>query len=218
MELSKLEAFAVEARRELMRGVADKIVFALQENSPVRRQNPHAVAELEKAIKVAGEDAVIERTAYVWFNRFCAFRYMDVNGYTDSGVITPPLGGTIPGILSEARDGNFDDGLFASGIKERVRNILTGVTREDDPNSAAYRALFIATCNSWQPKMPFLFEKLGDWTEILLPDDLLSANSILANAYAAIEQNRSCPATVTAAEMIVLRYIFANGTSLNTSA
>ena len=72
MELSKLEAFAVEARRELMRGVADKIVFALQEDSPVRRQNPHAVAELEKAIKVDGEDAVIERTAYVWFNRFCS--------------------------------------------------------------------------------------------------------------------------------------------------
>lgn len=180
MEPSKLEAFAAEARRELMRGVADKIVFALQEDSLVRRQNPQAVAELEKAIEVVGEDAVIERTAYVWFNRFCAFRYMDVNGYTDSGVVTPPLGGTIPGILSEARDGNFDDGLFASGIKERVRNILTGVTREDDPNSAAYRALFIATCNSWQPKMPFLFEKLGDWTEILLPDDLLSANSILA--------------------------------------
>ena len=186
MDLSKLESFAVDARRELMRGVADKIVFALQENSPVRRQNPHAVAELEKAIKDVGEDAVIERTAYVWFNRFCALRYMDVNGYTDSGVVTPPMGGTIPGILSEARDGNFDEGLFATGTKDRVRNILTGAAREDDPNSAAYRVLFIATCNSWHSKMPFLFERLGDWTEILLPDDLLSANSILAKVRIAL--------------------------------
>lgn len=186
MELSKLETFATEARRELMRCVADKITFALQENSPVRRQNPQAVAGLEEAIKNFGKESVVERTAYAWFNRFCALRYMDVNGYTDSGVVTPPMGGTIPGILSEARDGNFDEVLFATDIKDRVRNILSGATREDDPNSAAYRVLFIATCNSWQPKMPFLFEKLGDWTEILLPDDLLSANSILAKVRSAL--------------------------------
>lgn len=186
MNLSKLETFAVEARRELMRCVEDKIAYALQESSPLRRLNPQAVADLEKAVKSEGQDAVVEKTAYTWFNRFCALRFMDVNGYTDSGVVTPPIGGTIPGILSEARDGNFDEGLFASGIKERVRNILTGATREDDPNSAAYRVLFIATCNSWQPRMPFLFEKLGDWTEILLPDDLLSANSILAKVRAAL--------------------------------
>ena len=186
MDLSKLESFAIDARRELMRGVADKIVFALQENSPVRRQNPQAVKALEAEIKRVGKDAVIERTAYTWFNRFCALRFMDVNGYTDSGVVTPPMGGTIPGILAEARDGNFDEGLFATGVKERVRNILTGATREEDPNSAAYRVLFVATCNSWQSKMPFLFEKLGDWTEMLLPDDLLSANSILAKVRAAL--------------------------------
>lgn len=186
MDLSKLETFAVEARRELMRCVSDKIAFALREDSPVRRQNPQAVGELEKAIKANGQEAVVERTAYTWFNRFCALRYMDVNGYTDSGVVTPPMGGTIPGILSEARDGNFDEGLFATGTKDRVRNILTGAAREDDPNSAAYRVLFIATCNSWHSKMPFLFERLGDWTEILLPDDLLSANSILAKVRIAL--------------------------------
>lgn len=186
MELSKLETFAIEARRELMRSVKDKIVYALQENSPIRRQSPREVTDLEAAIRKDGEEAVVERTAYAWFNRFCALRFMDVNGYTDSGVVTPPMGGTIPGILAEARDGNFDEGLFASGIKERVRNILTGATREDDPNSAAYRVLFIATCNLWQSKMPFLFERLGDWTEILLPDDLLSTNSILAKVRSAL--------------------------------
>ena len=196
MDLSKLETFATEARRELMRCVKDKIAYALQENSPVRRQNPQAVADLEKALKSEDEAAVIERTAYAWFNRFCALRFMDVNGYTDSGVVTPPMGGTIPGILAEARDGNFDEGLFASGIKERVRNILSGSTREDDPNSAAYRVLFIATCNSWQPKMPFLFERLGDWTEILLPDDLLSASSILAKVREALSAEACADVTV----------------------
>ncbi len=180
MELSKLESFAVEARADLMRGVSDKIDYALGADSAVRRTNPKAVEDLAGVVKAEGKDAVVERTAYMWFNRFCALRFMDVNGYTDSGVVTPPMGGTIPGILSEARDGNFDDAIFASSVKDRVRDILTGKTREDDPNAAAYRALFIATCNAWNARMPYLFEKIGDWTEILLPDDLLSSTSILA--------------------------------------
>ena len=186
MELGKLEQFAVDARRELMRSVSDKIDYAMQEGNALARLYPQAVKELLDAVKKSGKDAVVEKTAYVWFNRFCALRFMDVNGYTDSGVVTPPFGGTIPGILAEARDGNFDEGLFGSNVKERVRNILSGAAREDDPNAAAYRVLFIATCNAWNARMPFLFEKLGDWTEILLPDDLLSSNSILAKVRSAL--------------------------------
>ena len=186
MDLGKLEQFAVEARQELMRNVSDKIDYALRDESALKRYNPKAVEDLTKAVKSEGKEAVVEKTAYIWFNRFCALRFMDANGYTDSGVVTPPIGGTIPGILSEARDGNFDEACFASGVKERVLNILSGKAREDDPNSAAYRALFIATCNDWSLRMPFLFEKIGDWTEILLPDDLLSSNSILAKVRAAL--------------------------------
>lgn len=186
MDTGKLEAFAVEARQELMRSVSEKIDYAMQEGNALARLYPQAVKELLDAVKKSDKNAVVEKTAYVWFNRFCALRFMDVNGYTDSGVVTPPLGGTIPGILAEARDGNFDEGLFGSNVKERVRNILSGAAREDDPNAAAYRVLFIATCNAWNARMPFLFEKLGDWTEILLPDDLLSSNSILAKMRSAL--------------------------------
>ena len=186
MELGKLEQFAVDARSELMRSVSDKIDYAMQEGNGLARLYPQAVKELKDAVDKSSKDAVVEKTAYMWFNRFCALRFMDVNGYTDSGVVTPPFGGTIPGILAEARDGNFDEGLFGSNVKERVRNILSGAAREDDPNAAAYRVLFIATCNAWNARMPFLFEKLGDWTEILLPDDLLSSTSILAKVRSAL--------------------------------
>ena len=186
MELGKLEQFAVDARSELMRSVSDKIDYAMQEGNGLARLYPQAVKELKDAVDKSSKDAVVEKTAYMWFNRFCALRFMDVNGYTDSGVVTPPFGGTIPGILAEARDGNFDEGLFVSNVKERVRNILSGAAREDDPNAAAYRVLFIATCNAWNARMPFLFEKLGDWTEILLPDDLLSSTSILAKVRSAL--------------------------------
>ncbi len=186
MDTGKLETFAVEARQELMRSVSEKIDYAMQEGNALARLYPQAVARLLETVKEQGKDAVVEKTAYTWFNRFCALRFMDVNGYTDAGVVTPPMGGTIPGILAEARDGNFDDSLFGSGVKDRVRNILSGAMREDDPNAAAYRALFVATCNAWNAKMPFLFEKLGDESEVLLPDDLLSSASILAKVRAAL--------------------------------
>ena len=186
MDTGKLETFAVEARQELMRSVSEKIDYAMQEGNALARLYPQAVARLLETVKKQGKDTVVEKTAYTWFNRFCALRFMDVNGYTDSGVVTPPVGGTIPGILAEARDGNFDDSLFGSGVKDRVRNILSGAMREDDPNAAAYRTLFVATCNAWNAKMPFLFEKLGDESEVLLPDDLLSSASILAKVRAAL--------------------------------
>lgn len=186
MDTGKLETFAVEARQELMRSVSEKIDYAMQEGNALARLYPQAVARLLETVKKQGKDAVVEKTAYTWFNRFCALRFMDVNGYTDAGVVTPPMGGTIPGILAEARDGNFDDSLFGSGVKDRVRNILSGAMREDDPNAAAYRTLFVATCNAWNAKMPFLFEKLGDESEVLLPDDLLSSTSILAKVRAAL--------------------------------
>lgn len=186
MDTGKLETFAVDARRELMRSVSEKIDYAMQEGNALARLYPQAVARLLETVKEQGKDAVVEKTAYTWFNRFCALRFMDVNGYTDAGVVTPPMGGTIPGILAEARDGNFDDSLFGSGMKDRVRNILSGAMREDDPNAAAYRTLFVATYNAWNAKMPFLFEKLGDETEVLLPDDLLSSASILAKVRAAL--------------------------------
>ena len=61
MNLARLETFAVEARRELMRAVEDKIRFALASESPVRRQSPQAVADLEKAIKSESEGVIVEQ-------------------------------------------------------------------------------------------------------------------------------------------------------------
>lgn len=40
--------------------------------------------------------------------------------------------------------------------------------------------LVVAACNAWHKAMPFLFERISDYTELLMPDDLLSGNSILA--------------------------------------
>ena len=79
METSKLRKFAQFARRSLREQVSTRLKAVLATNSIARRESPKAVAELEKQIKECGEDQVIETAAYVWFNRFCALRFMDAH-------------------------------------------------------------------------------------------------------------------------------------------
>ena len=64
MNLGALEKFAKEARVSLMRMVGDKIERALLSESPARRENRRAVEELERVIKVRGQESVVEEAAY----------------------------------------------------------------------------------------------------------------------------------------------------------
>ena len=185
MNLTSLKKFAMEARRKLMRHVTDKVAFVLAPESTARRSSPNGVAKLEDAIQRLGRDQVIETTAYLWFNRFCALRFMDANHYTAMGVVTPADGASRPEILTEAMAGNFDAHV-SEMTQRRVQALLSGETLSHDRFNDAYRILFIAACNGWSAIMPFLFEKIDDYTELLMPDDLLSANSILVELREAI--------------------------------
>lgn len=185
MNLTSLKKFAMEARRKLMRHVTDKVAFVLAPESTARRSSPNGVAKLEDAIQRLGRDQVIETTAYLWFNRFCALRFMDANHYTAMGVVTPADGASRPEILTEAMAGNFD-AYVSEMTQRRVQALLSGETLSHDRFNDAYRILFIAACNGWSAIMPFLFEKIDDYTELLMPDDLLSANSILVELREAI--------------------------------
>ncbi|SMN01447.1 hypothetical protein SPONL_2031 [uncultured Candidatus Thioglobus sp.] len=42
---------------------------------------PQVVEKLDKVLARKGKEQVIEQVAYVWFNRFCALRFMDANDY-----------------------------------------------------------------------------------------------------------------------------------------
>ena len=92
METSKLKQFAQLARRSLMEQVTTKLNLVLAENSAARRESFDAINKLEDAIKRNGIESVSERVAYIWFNRFCALRFMDVNRYTRIGVVSPGEG------------------------------------------------------------------------------------------------------------------------------
>lgn len=96
MDTAKLKRFAQDARRMLIEQVETKLTAVLKEDSLARRESKIAVHSLEEEIAKTSRERVIERVAYLWFNRFCAFRFMDVNGYTKVSVVSPREEATQP--------------------------------------------------------------------------------------------------------------------------
>lgn len=180
METAKLKKFAQFARRKLMEQVGVKLEHVLADDSQARRENSAAVKQLEERIKAHDQDWVIERVAYIWFNRFCALRFMDANRYTRISVLTPAEGQSQPEILAEAKMGHMDDAVVNAKVAQQVAALLGGKTPSRDPQGEAYRLLVVAACNHWNRFMPFLFQRIDDYTELLMPDDLLSDSSVLA--------------------------------------
>ena len=92
MNTTHLKKFAQAARRQLREQVAAWLEQVLKTDSAVLREKESAVKELHKQIALTSREAVIDRVAYIWFNRFCALRFMDVNRYTRIGTVSPAVG------------------------------------------------------------------------------------------------------------------------------
>lgn len=153
----------------------------LTESSAARRERAESVKKLEEAIKELGNEQVIERVAYIWFNRFCALRFMDVNRYNRVGIVSPADPGQFqPEILAEAKMRHIDEEMMPEKAQQQIFALLDGKAPSSDPQGEAYRLLVVAACNFWNKAMPFLFQRIDDYTELLMPDDLLSGNSTLA--------------------------------------
>ncbi|PWW03820.1 hypothetical protein DFR52_101508 [Hoeflea marina] len=175
MDTGALRKFAQSARNLLISQVAAKLDLVLDPSSAARREHPSAVRELENAIRSSDRKQVIEQVAYTWFNRFTALRFMDACGYTNPRVVSPADGQTRPEILSEAMSGSVPD-----GASPQIAALLSGRSPSNDPQAEAYRLLLVQACNQWHGPMPFMFEEIDDYTELLMPEDLLSQTSILA--------------------------------------
>jgi chorismate mutase len=181
METAKLKKFAQQARRLLLEQVGARLGLVLEAGSAARRENPGTVTELEKQIQQSSRAQVVDKVAYVWFNRFCALRFMDVNGYTRIRVVSPAQEDQIqPEILAEAKMGHLDPERIPEKTRQQIAALLHHGAPSRDPDQEAYRLLLVAECNSFHRAMPYLFERIADYTELLMPDDLLSANAILA--------------------------------------
>jgi len=188
METAALKSFSTWARKALIREITARITAVLAPGSPERIELPRSVAALEAAIKEAGgteagRAAVADRVAYTWFNRIIALRFMDANGYNRVGVVSPPSGAEFgqPEILAEAKRGVFEDAVNV-GVSDAVTALLDGTRPSVDPPGEAYALLLTEYCRHWHRAMPFMFERAGDFTELLMPPNLLADDSVLNRA------------------------------------
>lgn len=202
MNTSKLQAFATDARRQLMNAVQARLDAALVPNSDAQVDDPRAFDFLQREIERAGggEEGrrhVVERYAYRWFNRIIAFRYMDVHGFTGTPVVSPAgLTSTngLPEVLAAAKRGEYDSRVFSLRVndkaKERIEGLLSGSIMADDPQGRAYGLLLQSECRFWNRNLPFMFESVvhesGRVDELLMPADLLAEGSVLRNAVEAM--------------------------------
>ena len=172
MNTNQLKRFAKDARIKLLDQVGRKLEFVICNTDQVFIDTYNSqINSLNLKIKQIGQNQVIEMVAYTWFNRLMALRFMDANGYTVPKVVTPLSGMTNPEILQNALGDNIEPELHLD--HQRLNNLLDGRTATADAHTEAYKILLIASCNQWHKAMPFMFERISDFTELLLPDDLL---------------------------------------------
>jgi very-short-patch-repair endonuclease len=177
MDTNALKKFAQEARRDLLEQVKARLEQVLTTDSVALREKLGIVNELRQQLKGKSKETLVEEVAYTWFNRLCALRYMDVNQITKVGVVSPIPGFTQPEILQEAKQGIFNPDWRLD--KSRVQGLLNGLIPSSNPEQEVYRLLLVAVCNSYAEEMDFLFPKIEDYTELLMPEDLLSTQSVL---------------------------------------
>ena len=119
-----------------------------------------------------GFDQAMEAIAYTWFNRFLAIRYMEIHDYFDHGfrVLSHPGGNVEPQILEQVAK------VDLPGLN---RDEIVSLKLDGTKDEQIYRKIVIAQCNDLHRAMPFLFERIDDETELLLPENLLQSDSII---------------------------------------
>lgn len=194
-----LKSYAPDARREFIKvvteraafyGITEKKVFPCEIKGDfafisgkafpkdIDKKRNYLISRVEKA----GFSQTMEEIAYTWFNRFMAIRFMEVNGCLSHGyrVLSHPAGNNEPEILEKAQFIAKLDGLE----KDEIIKLKTAAGKE----SELYRRLIIAQCNDLSAAMPFLFERVDDPTELLLPDNLLNTDSVVRKMVSSIPE------------------------------
>ena len=131
-------------------------------------------------INAKGYEEVMEEVAYTWFNRLIALRFMEVNGYlpTRVRVFTDEENNFRPQIIDEALHLDLD-GLNMEKVYE-FKN--TNQTEE------LYKYLLITQCNALNSILPGMFQRISDYTELLLPDNLLRDGSVIEQMISTIPE------------------------------
>ena len=155
--------------------------LVLIEGQPYPRSVGVQRQKLAERVKQHGFEQTMEAAAYTWFNRLIAIRFMELHGYLDHSfrVLSHPAGQILPEILGHAEH------LDLPGLdRERVIALKMDGNRDED----LYRDLLLAQCRALHRAMRFLFERVDDETELLLPDNLLQTDSLIRDLVGAIPE------------------------------
>ena len=136
--------------------------------------------QLINQIRQKGYIQVMEEAAYTWFNRFIALRFMEVNGYLPSKVrvFTDENNAFKPEILKEAMS------IELEGLNRSL--VLEMLDKQD--NEALFKYLLIIQCNALSAGLPYMFEKIANWTELLFPANLLRQDSVIGTMISSIPE------------------------------
>lgn len=184
-----MKNFATKARRELLEKVElqarkigitrDSIQKANVESSDAIYIDGRQLSDIERKqrnkliarIEEIGFDQVMEETAYTWFNRFIALRFMEVNEYLPTKVL----------VLSSSNPASSEPDMMKEALsldldidKEYVYEL-----KLNNKTDELFKYLIKVHCNDLNRYMPFMFETIEDYTEILFPEGLLGKDSFV---------------------------------------
>lgn len=186
MNKNTIQKFAIWARNELIAQVSQRAYqYGIDESGfgdasadtlngrLLTAEEKSQRQELIKQIKEKGYQQVMEEVAYTWFNRFIALRFMEVNNYLPSHirVFSDASGAFKPEILNDVLHLDLP-GMDSGKVAEYI---------ESNDTEALYRYLLLTQCNALNSALPVMFERMGGYTEMLLPNNILRQDSVLGH-------------------------------------
>lgn len=186
------KTFAQLSRTLLMEGVANRLLYWGFEANGTIIEEPQAVEggyifrgkifddetvpklwkSLKNAIQHRGIEVVKEEAAYTWFNRIMALQIMAKNDYLEPQLSYVNGMANTPHILQKARQGQFS--FLNNNERERLGRIITDFSKEQE----AFALLLVGYCHS-NKMLNTVFGRLDDFTELLLPDNMLQDTGFL---------------------------------------
>ena len=193
MDKNAIKKFAVWARRELIERVSQKAMqYGIEKDNIVDAAadsvGGKVLTDTQKnqrralisQINTKGYEEVMEEVAYTWFNRLIALRFMEVNGYlpTRVRVFTDEENNFKPQIIDEALHLDLD-GLNMDKVYE---------FKNANQTEELYKYLLITQCNALNSVLPGMFQRISDYTELLLPDNLLREGNVIEQMISTIPE------------------------------
>ncbi len=184
MNTSALKSFAPAVRTQLMEAVGASSTTSLL---PIRRTSARLPRRWHPSAgrreRTAPPSSSASLTLGLTASPRCAFWMPKAGTRSRPACSTPATPEeTQPEILKLLRTGSLPAELHPHTDLQRLNDLLDGrlptAIAGADPQGEAYRGLILAACRLYHTLLPDVFDKLNDESELLLPDDLLTATSV----------------------------------------